>query len=45
MWVFKSVIPLVFPWNVFDENYVNDVIMLVWIPSVELKDKDKLVNG
>ena len=28
-----------FTWNVFNQNYVNDVNMLVWIPSAELKAK------
>ena len=29
---------------VFEQNYVNNAIMLVWIPSVELKTKAQLVN-
>ena len=33
------VIPPILSWNVFNENYVNDVIMLVWIPNAELKAK------
>ena len=32
-------------WNVFKPNYVNYVNTLVWIPSVDLKAKDRLVNG
>ena len=39
------VIPLVLNWNVFEQNYVNDVNMLVWIHSAKLKDKVRLVNG
>ena len=31
--------------NVFKQTYVNDVIVQVWIPSVELKCKAQLVNG
>ena len=30
------VIPPFFSWNVFNQNYVNDVSMLVWIHSAEL---------
>ena len=26
-------------------NYVNDVNMLVWIPSMKIKTKDLLLNG
>ena len=39
------IIPTFFTWNVFNQNYVNDVNMLVWIPSVDLKTKARLVNG
>ena len=39
------VIPLVLTWNVFNQNYVNDVNILVWIPSAEIKAKAQLVNG
>ena len=31
--------------NVFNQNSVNDVIMLVWSPSGELNAKAELVNG
>lgn len=31
--------------NVFNQNSVNDVIMLVWSPSVELNAKAELVKG
>ena len=39
------VIPQVLSWNVFKQNYANDVIMLVWIPSAELNANALLVNG
>ena len=49
LWCYSNmediVIPSILTWNVFNENYVNDVNMLVWIPSAELKAKDQLVNG
>ena len=31
--------------NVFNQNSVNDVIMLVWSPNVELNAKAELVKG
>ena len=31
-------------WNVFNKTYVNDVNMLVWIPSAELKAKAQQLN-
>ena len=39
------VIPPILTWNVFNQNYVNDVNMLVWIPSAKLKAKDGLENA
>ena len=39
------VIPQILTLNVFNQNYVNDVNMLIWIPSVKLKAKARLVNG
>ena len=34
-----------FDLDVFEQNYVNDVNMILWIPSVELKVNARLVNG
>ena len=31
--------------NVFNQNYANDVNMLVWISSAELNAKSQLLNG
>ena len=41
----EIVIPPILTWNVFNKNHVNDVNMLIWIPSVNLKAKARLVNG
>ena len=41
----RGVIPPILTWNVFNQNYVNDVIMVEWIPSAELKAKARIVNG
>ena len=41
----EIVIPPILTWNAFNKNHVNDVNMLIWIPSVKLKAKARLVNG
>ena len=39
------VIPPILTWNVLNQNYVNYVNILVWIPTMELKAKALLLNG
>ena len=29
----------------FEQNYVNDINMLLWLPSAKLNGKARLVNG